>query len=140
MRAAYDAAPWLFYDLQGDLPCGSDSAVACVRYQTPLEGGLKRYLLVSTHLDAVRSARFVDLVVHELAHVWEHTTTEGANMAAAFSVHYVGCYVPGRLDTEALPSELLADAVTMTVLQVGYLAQPTAQELLDRDASMAVRI
>jgi len=133
LRSGYGAARGGFYDVQGDLPCGCDSAGACVKYWTFREGGPKRDLLVATHLDAVRSERFADLVVHELAHVWEHTTTEGADMAAAFSLHYVGCYVPGRFDTGALPGELLADAVTMTVLQVGYLAQPTAQELLDRE-------
>ena len=119
LRTAYEAAPWLFWDHAAALPCGR-KADGCIRWWTDRPSGPKTGIVIATHLDAVKDDRLDELVVHELAHEWEHTTNEGADMAAAFAVHYVGCYAE-QFDAEALASELLADAVVMLVLQVGYL-------------------
>ena len=116
LREAHDSADFVFYDSAAYLPCGSERAAACV---LSAAGSARPVAVIG--LDAVRSPHFDELVVHELAHVWANLTNEGLDMAAAFAVHYVGCRA-GGLEGERLASELLADAVVMTVLQVGYMA------------------
>ena len=114
MQEAHASADFVFYDSTADLPCNSDRAIGCVATGLPRPA-------IALALDVVRWDSLDEIVVHELAHIWTQTTDAGRDMAAAFAVHYVGCRAHG-LDSERLADELLADAVVMLVLEVGYMA------------------
>ena len=110
LRAAWGSSEVVFYD--SELP--QCAGVACV-----LTGWLSPMMLFTLDVvdtDVVDAGLRVEVLTHELAHVWADTAGGPARAATdLFTRHYAGCYT-SDLSSERFVNELLADAVVVVTL------------------------
>ena len=123
-----DAWPWVVAALEvaqlsffEDLPSVCDSAIGCYNHAT---GDIWLSLDALRERDTMSFSFFLDdhdpsdIVLHELAHAYTRSFSQGSDLLDLFGQHYAGCSGHG-LDTDRLVAELLADTMAMAATRAG---------------------
>ena len=126
LKQALNAAQFSFFE---DLPDSCASAFGCYNHRTG-EAWLSLDALRIEHEshNPYEGPSSSDIVLHELAHAYTRSTTQGSELLRQFTAHYAGCHSDHNgLSTDRLAEELLAD--TMAIAAHRATEDPSALAL-----------
>lgn len=112
VEPALDAAQFSFFE---ELPDSCASDLGCYNHRT----GEAWLSLGALRIERESYSRYEgpstsDIVLHELAHAYARSTSQGKELLSHFMIHYAGCRSDREgLGTDRLAEELLADSMAI---------------------------
>ncbi|WP_423915905.1 hypothetical protein [Candidatus Poriferisodalis sp.] len=128
---ALNAAQLNFFE---ELPASCASAIGCYNYATG-EVWLSLDALRIEHksYNPYEGPSSSDIVLHELAHAYTRSTSEGRQLLSQFIAHYAGCRSDrDGLSTDRLAVELIAD--TMAIAAMRTTEDPSRMSIINTRA------